>query len=393
MYKSHKSKSGRVNPSIPRANLIPTVQRLPSETNELNAENVLTILSNEALLIKSNITKLELKLIMSEFDGGKLPSWWNSQITNKFKLLEKSSVQDLFNYIVFRYQFYKYPITGKVFKFPLYVLIEPVSSCNLRCPMCFQVDKSFTKKPYMGIMDFGLFTRVIDECAENGTRAITLASRGEPTLHPRLPEMLSYLKGKFFEVKLNTNGTHLSEKLCRSIFENNIDILVLSIDSEIPDIFESIRYGADYKKVLNNIVVLNKIKDEEYPEVNTIIRVSGIKIREDQNPESFKLFWSQYANEVTMGGAEERWDTYNNHIHPHITGRCAYPLERFYIWYDGTCNPCDVDYKSLLSPGNLDGKTISEIWHSEKLNQLRSDHISGNRSNHNPCDRCQVQAC
>ena len=29
----------------------------------------------------------------------------------------------------------------------LYLLIEPVSTCNLRCPFCFQTDKTFTKKP------------------------------------------------------------------------------------------------------------------------------------------------------------------------------------------------------------------------------------------------------
>jgi radical SAM protein with 4Fe4S-binding SPASM domain len=178
--------------------------------------------------------------------------------------------------------------------------------------------------------------------------------------------------------------------MCHSIFES-VDQIVLSIDSEVPDVYESIRYGADFKKVLNNVKLLNRIRDQEYPETNTRIRVSGVKIRDDQNPESFMKFWSHYADEVTMGGAEERWDTYNNPPHPQITNRCKYPWERFYVWYDGTCNPCDVDYKSLLSPGDLEGKTISEIWNSEKLNQLRSDHMNGDRNKHNPCDRCQVQ--
>ena len=41
------------------------------------------------------------------------------------------------------------------FIFTSYLLVEPVSTCNLRCPFCFQSDKSFTKKPYMGVMDFG----------------------------------------------------------------------------------------------------------------------------------------------------------------------------------------------------------------------------------------------
>ena len=83
--------------------------------------------------------------------------------------------------------------------------------------MCFQIDKSFTKKPFMGVMDLNFFKKIIDDCHNNGTKAITLASRGEPTLHPKLPEMLDYVSKKFLEIKLNTNATKLSEKLIRKI--------------------------------------------------------------------------------------------------------------------------------------------------------------------------------
>ena len=41
---------------------------------------------------------------------------------------------------------------GKIITdFPLYLLIEPTSICNLRCVMCFQTDKSFgAEKKFMG---------------------------------------------------------------------------------------------------------------------------------------------------------------------------------------------------------------------------------------------------
>ena len=90
--------------------------------------------------------------------------------------------------------------------FPQYLLIEPTSICNLRCVMCFQQDKSFSSnKKYMGMMDIELFKRVIDQAEVGGTKSITLASRGEPTLHKKFPEMLDYIKGKFLEVKQSEN--------------------------------------------------------------------------------------------------------------------------------------------------------------------------------------------
>ena len=113
-----------------------------------------------------------------------------------------------------------FPKEKKIYDFPIYLLIEPVSACNLRCVMCFQIDESFTSDSgFMGNMDLNLFKKTIDEAVEGGTKAITLASRGEPTLHPHLGEMLEYCKGKFFELKINTNATLLNEKLIHHFCE------------------------------------------------------------------------------------------------------------------------------------------------------------------------------
>ena len=59
--------------------------------------------------------------------------------------------------------------------------------------MCYQADKTFSKKSsgFMGNMSFELFKKVIDEI--NGKiEAVTLASRGEPTLNKELDKMLKY---------------------------------------------------------------------------------------------------------------------------------------------------------------------------------------------------------
>ena len=65
--------------------------------------------------------------------------------------------------------------------YPPHLLIEPVSTCNLRCPFCFQTDKTFTRKPFMGVMEFDFFKKIVDEADQLGIGAVTLASRGEPT--------------------------------------------------------------------------------------------------------------------------------------------------------------------------------------------------------------------
>ena len=64
-----------------------------------------------------------------------------------------------------------------------------------------------------------------------------------------------------------------------------------------------------------------------------------------------------------------------------------------YIWFDGKVNPCDADYKSLLSFGNVNQNSIKEIWSNNSIAKLRQDHLKNNRRDHNPCNKCGVTFC
>ena len=52
-----------------------------------------------------------------------------------------------------------------------------------------------------------------------------------------------------------------------------------------------------------------------------------------------------------------------------------------YVWFDGKCNPCDADYKSYLSYGNVKNSSIIEVWNSPELKELRSKHLKGKKMN------------
>ena len=61
-----------------------------------------------------------------------------------------------------------------------------------------------------------------------------------------------------------------------------------------------------------------------------------------------------------------------------------------FAWWDGKVNPCDVDYKSELSIGNIKNKNISDLWKSENYNNLRKLHETKVRKKVSPCNRCSV---
>ena len=307
--------------------------------------------------------------------------------------LESNNQNTWTEYLIFRYKMNYFPRKKIVYDFPIYLLIEPVSACNLRCIMCFQIDESFTSgNKFMGMIDFDLFKKIIDEAVQGGTRAITLASRGEPTLHPKLGEMLEYCSGKFFELKINTNGTKLPDKLIHQILKNGVTNMVFSIDSYTKDEYESIRVQGIFEEVVNNVKRFQEIREKDYPDSRCETRVSGVKVDKNQDPIKFKNFWKNHVDNVVMVEMENRWDTYHNPKEIMASGACNYLWERLYIWYDGLCNPCDIDYKSELSVGSVKEKSIKDIWNGEKYTQLRNDHLSGKRNKVYPCDRCPVDA-
>ncbi len=309
-----------------------------------------------------------------------------------FIVKNQKNIRRIIKYIIFRYKFY---IAGKNkinLGYPPYLLIEPVSTCNLRCPFCFQTDKSFTKKPFMGVIDFDFFKKIVDQANNLETGAITIASRGEPTMHKKFIEMLEYINQKenIFEIKTNTNGTYLTEKMCHAIFKNNVTQVVISSDHYIKEDYERLRLGSNFEKVVKNVDMLFNIRKEFYPDSFTEIRISGIDNERNLDREKFKNFWIKRCDHVTASFPLERWNTYENEVLPNIKDPCENLWDRMYVWFDGKVNPCDADYKSYLSYGSAKEYDLKELWNNKAISRTREQHMKKNRNEINPCDRCGV---
>jgi len=349
---------------------------------EFDKKSITTQLETK-LLSSSEENKIILKKILDEFNNNNF-----SLITpQEIQFINNHSSEILSEYLIFRYKFKNYPKNQIDSNIPQHLIIEPTSACNLRCVFCYQVDEDFTEN-YMGSMDFKLFKKIIDDAFEIGVKAITLTGRGEPTLNPKIGEMLEYCSGKFFDLKMNTNATRLNEKLIHQILKSGVTDLVFSVDSYEKEEYESIRIRGIFENVLNNIKKFKEIKDNFYPNSKCATRISGVKINASLDSEIFKKYWEKYVDHVVLVELQERWDTYNNPIENAGKGPCNYLWGEMNIWFDGLCNPCDVDYKSELSVGNIQQQNIKEIWDGEKYKNLRNLHKSGKRNTCHPCDRC-----
>lgn len=351
-------------------------------------------LQNKSLQNKSLEQKKILEVMLGSYDK-KLKNI-NNFYENDF-LLNKNEKYELHNfkdnllkserYLAYRYKYVVYPRLRKIDTYPPCVQIEPASICNYRCIMCYQSDLTFSEKKnnYMGYMSFDLFKKIVDEI-EGHVEALTLASRGEPTLNLKFIDFLKYCKNKFLALKINTNLSTLNENLARAFFENEIQTVVVSANSATKEGYEKIRVKGNFDKILKNLELLKKIKNE-YPESNCSIRVSGVKLSDDQDFELMKDIYGKYCDSIAFVDYSPWESSYENSVNE-IMDPCTDLWKRIFVWYDGKINPCDYDYKSTLSKHNYNSTSIKESWNSIYYNELRSMHLKRDRRLISPCNRC-----
>ncbi len=106
-----------------------------------------------------------------------------------------------------------------------HLVIEVNQACNMSCRACYKARASYTK-PFRQIIeevDFAITQRNLD--------MITLAG-GEPTLHPRLPEVISYIDGKGVKVSLLTNGLLLTDELLAEYKAAGLTRAMVHVDAD-----------------------------------------------------------------------------------------------------------------------------------------------------------------
>ena len=304
--------------------------------------------------------------------------------------IEKLTDQELPRFLFYRYRYEVFPQQFQLDKFPPCLQIEPTSICNYRCVFCYQVDSSFNKKSngMMGMMSFDLFKLLIDE-AEGRCEAISLASRGEPLICPEIEEMLAYAGGKFLALKLNTNAWFLDDAKCHAILQAGVNTVVFSADSASEPNYSRFRVGGQLERVVKNIKRFHEIREKQYAHSTTISRVSGVKVPGSDDIDHMEHFWGDWVDQVSFVDYNPWENTYQQPVN-NITTACSDLWRRMFVWWDGSVNPCDSDYKSTLCVGKAPESGLSSLWRSQQYEELRKIHKNQKRQQCNPCDRCVV---
>jgi len=136
---------------------------------------------------------------------------------------------------------------------PRTVRIEVSTRCNARCLCC---NRSFMQQPDNPWhledldMEWSVFERAIEFVGE-GTR-VDLFGLGEPTLHPRLVDMVKAVSDRGADSMVSTNGILMNEDLVLRLRDAGLKGLVWSLYAPVGRLHEFLQSGVQSQMVWNN---------------------------------------------------------------------------------------------------------------------------------------------
>ncbi len=116
---------------------------------------------------------------------------------------------------------------------PVSINLDLTTACNYRCTHCIDWDILNTKHKYKEEE----LKQSIRLMAERGLRSVILIGGGEPTLYPRFPDFVKFLKELDLQVSIVSNGSR-GDRLLEAIqYMKSPDWIRLSLDTGSNELF------------------------------------------------------------------------------------------------------------------------------------------------------------
>lgn len=243
---------------------------------------------------------------------------------------------------------------------PLFSWIDlnPTELCNRTCEFCPRVDSSLYPNQNLHI-SLELCKKINNELRElNYKGGLVLSGYGEPTLHPELLKMVKIL-GNGVHLEMVTNGDKLTVEMVQKLYENGLDVMVVSM-------YDGPHQIDEFEKIFKEA----KIPDDAY-----ILRDRWYTIEED-----YGVKLTNRAGVATEG--------YQSEVDLHKP--CHYTLYSMMLDWNGDVMLCVQDWNKKVKMGNIAADSLLNVWKSSTgFKRYRNMLIKGKRIL-SPCKECNT---
>jgi radical SAM protein with 4Fe4S-binding SPASM domain len=298
--------------------------------------------------------------------------------------------------------------------------IEPVGQCNLRCQMCaIQFRKDGPPHGPLAFLAFDDFKRLVEGFGD--IDELQLQGLGEPTMHPQFFEMVAWASARGIRVSTNSNLTLWSERRARECVESGLATLHVSLDAATPALYERIRRGAHFSKVIRNlrrvmaarralqsplhvrvVTVLMRQNLHELPAVVRLASAEGVddvfvqylchdfeepsllheyrpmrefvleQALDGVPPETLARAFGQARTAAVQCGVNLRLPPLERRAAPVVIPRCDWPWRGAYVSYRGDAMPCCmVSTPDRINFGNMLEHGVAEVWSGAAYQRFR----------------------
>lgn len=288
---------------------------------------------------------------------------------------------------------------------PYVLLVDPVNVCNFKCKFCPTGNHELirTTGRYQGMLDFKLFTKIIDDLKDfdEPIRVLRLYKEGEPLLNPVFADMVEYAwKSKLVrKIDTTTNGALLNPTLNRAIIDAGLGQINISVNGvSAEQIYYYTRTKIDFDQYVANIRDLYENRGD--------CEISIKAIKENLSAEEQKRFFDIFgniSNRIALENLSPAWPDFkfdesmkmefaSGNYGQQIIERkvCPYIFYVMVVNSSGRASTCVGDWPNKLIVGDLTTQTVKEVWRGALLNEHRIAHLKGHRKDNAFCKVCQV---
>lgn len=299
---------------------------------------------------------------------------------------------------------------------PIILFIDPSSLCIFKCKICPTGHSNLVKERFNGVMNFDIYTKIIDDLKEfeNPIKVLRLYGLGEPLLNKNFVNMVKYAKDTNYiqYIDTTTNGYFLTPDLGRKILDSGLDRINISVCGMSDKQFlEFTRTKVDFNKYVDNIKDFYEIRDEGGYNCEICIKTTGDFLTIN-NKEKFYETFGDYADKIFIENAVNCWpefdiEKYSNIKISKTKGIYNQPINNNneiktcpYIFYsitinsDGSSSLCFLDWAHKLIIGDIRKQSLKEIWNGDVLYKYQMENLNGKRKDIPVCRQCgQLTHC
>ncbi|HUW30463.1 MAG TPA: radical SAM protein [Planctomycetota bacterium] len=316
---------------------------------------------------------------------------------------------------------------------PTSVAIEVTNLCSGDCVLC-PVGQGRRSRS-LGMIEWDNFTRLVDEVSPYVT-FIGLYNWGEPLMHPRIYDMIEYVKARKIHAEVSSNLHNLETEDSERLVRSGLDVLGVALHGLSEETYRNYQPRHRFVDVINKVKAVCETKrrlGSQTPEIRLdyIVRsdneceapllpdfAANLGVGHFLEETSLNLRLLPYDRTMKPRNVSEeqlrkerlelmdRWlpkdDAKVNPVYRMVREnggimpsggqkifQCTNPWHHMIICWDGDVDLCCGSYEKRYSVGNVFGASVREVWNNSRYRAARRS-IRNKKQESDPWILCDV---